>query len=62
VSIDCGMTHRRNIMDDLILMSAATIAKAILTRQVSSAEVVEAYLWRIEAVNQKLNAIVQLAA
>ena len=49
-------------MDDLILMSAATIAKAILTRQVSSAEVVEAYLWRIEAVNQKLNAIVQLAA
>jgi amidase len=49
-------------MDDLIFASAATLARAIREREVSSVEVVEAHLSRIEAVNPKLNAVVQLGA
>ena len=49
-------------MDDLIYTSAADLAAAIRARQISSAEVVEAYLRRIEAVNPRLNALVQVAA
>ena len=37
------------------------MAKAILERKVSSLEVIDAHLERIEAVNPKLNAVVQLA-
>lgn len=49
-------------MDELIYRSARSIAKAIRDKEVSSAEVVEAFLKRIEEVNPKLNAVVQLAA
>ncbi len=49
-------------MDELIYTSATTLAKAIRHKKVSSLEVVNAYLARIEAVNPQLNAVVQLAA
>jgi amidase len=49
-------------MDELIYTSATALAKAIRAREVSSEEVVEAHLRRIEAVNPRLNAVVQLAA
>ncbi|MEW6107452.1 MAG: amidase [Bacillota bacterium] len=49
-------------MDELIYASATALAKAIRTREVSSVEVIEAYLQRIEAVNPQLNAVVQLTA
>ena len=49
-------------MEDLIYASATELARAIRTKEVSSVEVVRAYLERIEAVNPKLNAIVQLSA
>lgn len=45
---------------DLIYSSVVELAKAIKAKAVSSVEVVEAYLKRIEAVNPKLNAVVQL--
>jgi amidase len=47
-------------MEDLIYASAKELARAIRTKEVSSVEVVKAYLARIEAVNPKLNAVVQL--
>jgi amidase len=50
------------MMDNLIYTSAATLAKSIKAKEVSSEEVVHAYLQRIEQVNPKLNAIVQLTA
>jgi amidase len=49
-------------MDELIFSSATALAQAIRDRQVSSEEVVEAHLRRIEAVNPRLNAVVQLTA
>jgi amidase len=49
-------------MDDIIYASATTLARAIRTKDVSSAEVVHAYLERINAVNPSLNAVVQLCA
>src|SRR3989304_8031221 len=49
-------------MHDLIYASAAALAQAIRAKEVSSQEVVEAHLRRIEAVNPRLNAVVQLAA
>jgi amidase len=49
-------------MKDLIYASATDLAQAIQTKEVSSVEIVQAYLQRIEAVNPKLNAVVQLAA
>src|SRR5437870_10376625 len=48
--------------DELIYVSASALAKAIRAKEVSSEEVVNAYLQRIEAVNPKLNAVVQLTA
>jgi amidase len=42
--------------------SATVLAEAIRQKKVSSVEVVEAYLRRIEQVNPKLNAVVQLIA
>ncbi len=48
-------------MDELIYASATALAEAIRTKQVSSEEVVDAYLQRIEEVNPKLNAVVQLS-
>ena len=47
-------------MDELIYQSAKTIAQAIRDKKLSSVEVVEAHLSRIEDVNLKLNAVVQL--
>ena len=44
-------------MQDLWRQSASDLAKRIASRQVSSAEVVEAHLARIEAVNPRVNAV-----
>jgi amidase len=49
-------------MDDVLYVSAATLARAIRRKEVSSAEVVQAYLQRIDAVNPTLNAVVHLCA
>lgn len=49
-------------MDKFIYESATKVARAIRAKEVSSVEVVNAYLKRIEAVNPKLNAVVQLPA
>ncbi len=49
-------------MKDLIYASAAALAKAIKSGEVSSEEVVTAHLARIEEVNPRLNAVVQLTA
>lgn len=49
-------------MDRIIYASATTLAQAIRAKQVSSEEVVNAYLKRIETVNPKLNAVVQVTA
>lgn len=49
-------------MDNIIFASATRLARAIRNKEVSSQEVVEAYLQRIEAVNPQLNAVVQLTA
>lgn len=49
-------------MEDLIFASVTELAQAIRSKQVSSVEVVKAYLDRIEAVNPKLNAVVCLTA
>lgn len=47
-------------MSELIYASAAALAKAIRTQEVSSQEVVKACLERIEQVNPGLNAVVQI--
>jgi amidase len=47
---------------DLWRMSATDLAKAIRSRQVSSHEVIEAHLRRIEAVNPSINAVVVVLA
>ena len=47
-------------MDELVFASAEELADAIRTKRVSSVEVLTAHLQRIEDVNPKLNAIVQL--
>ena len=49
-------------MDDLTYSSLVTIADAIRAREVSSSEVLEAHLARIDEVNGDLNAVVQLCA
>jgi amidase len=49
-------------MDELIYASAAALARAIRTKEVSSQEVVDAYLERIKTVNPQLNAVVQVGA
>ena len=49
-------------MDELIYCSAASLAQAIREKRVSSYEVVDAHIQRIEKVNPLLNAIVQLTA
>jgi len=50
------------LTNELIYASATELARAIRAKEVSSEEVVDAYLQRIEKVNLKLNAIVQLTA
>ena len=49
-------------MEKLIYASASELARAIRAGEVSSEEIVEAHLQRIEEVNPKLNAVVQLTA
>lgn len=49
-------------MDKIIYSSAKALAQAICAQEISSQEVIEAYLQRIEEVNPKLNAIVNLQA
>ena len=49
-------------MDELIFASAKSLAHEIQNKKVSSEEVVNAHLQRIEEVNSKLNAVVQLTA
>lgn len=48
-------------MHRIINLSAAALAKAIRNKEISSTEVVDAYLDRIKEVNPKLNAVVQLS-
>src|SRR5262245_26233345 len=50
------------MMPDVIHSSMIQLAKAINAKQISSVEVVQAHLKRIEAVNPRLNAVVQLRA
>lgn len=47
-------------MENMLSASASEIARLIRTGQVSSEEVVEAHIRRIEQVNPKLNAVVQM--
>ena len=49
-------------MDDLVSQSAATMARMIREKQVSSREVIEAHLKRIEEINPAVNAIVVVTA
>ncbi len=49
-------------MENLIFASATSLANMIREKQVSSKEVVESYLHRIEEVNPKLNAVVVVTA
>jgi amidase len=49
-------------MEEIIFASATTLARAIREQQVSSQEVVDAYLNRIAAINPALNAVVQVRA
>jgi amidase len=48
-------------MEEILGASALSLGRAIRTRQVSSAEVVAAYLRRIDQVNPAINAVVQRA-
>ncbi|MGD8566372.1 MAG: amidase, partial [Candidatus Bathyarchaeota archaeon] len=49
-------------LNELIFASATELARAIRAKEISSKDVVETFLQRIERMNPKLNAIVQLAA
>ena len=49
-------------MQELWRRSAGELARLVATKDVSSAEVVEAHLARIEAVNPQLNAVVRVLA
>ena len=55
-------TTTADLKDPLIHSSASSLARAIQAKQVSSVEVVQAHLDRIEEVNPQLNAVVQIAA
>jgi amidase len=49
-------------MNELLYASATALAQAIRNKEVSSEEVVNAYLQRIAEINPQLNAVVQLTA
>lgn len=51
------MTPMRDVPADLWRMSATELAEAIRSKQVSSREVIEAHLRRIEAVDPDVNAV-----
>src|SRR5262249_49238378 len=48
--------------EEVILASATELTRAIQAKQVSSEEVIKAHLQHLEALNPKINAIVQLTA
>jgi amidase len=48
--------------DDIVFLSAATLARRIRALEFSAEEVVEAHLAQIEAVNPLINAVVEVAA
>src|SRR5579862_5378670 len=47
-------------MDDLVFRGAADLAEAIRNREISSRELLDCYLNRIDRLNPKLNAIVTI--
>ena len=47
-------------MNDAIYWSASALARALRARELSSREMVDAYLARIDTVNPAINAVVQL--
>lgn len=49
-------------MNELLYSSASAMARAIREKKISSSELLRAHLDRIEAVNPKLNAVVQIPA
>jgi amidase len=49
-------------MNELLDFSASRLARAIRTKEISSTELIQAHLERIQSVNPRLNAVVQLAA
>ncbi|HSE32455.1 MAG TPA: amidase [Pyrinomonadaceae bacterium] len=57
---DSSVTDQKKDSQELIDASVVWLAKAIRTKQVSSEEVVRAFLQRIEQVNPKINAVVQI--
>ena len=48
-------------MDELIYASATLLARRIRDRELAAEDIIEAHLRRIERVNPRLNAVVQLA-
>jgi amidase len=55
-------TDQKQDAHELIDASVIWLADAVRTKQVSSEEVVRVFLQRIEQVNPKINAVVQLHA
>jgi len=49
-------------MNDLIYLSVTRLGKAIRDKEISSSEVVDAHLNRIEQINPKINAVVQITS
>jgi amidase len=62
LSLSSQATNKPTRPTELIYLSATDLARAIRQRKVSAEEVINAYLQRIEAINPKINAIVQLTA
>jgi amidase len=58
---NAAMAQDGALTTELYYSSATALAAAIRSKQVSSVEVVQAFLGRIETVNSKLNAVVELA-
>jgi amidase len=58
----CPPRYRYRVTDELPFASATRLAEAIRTRKVSSLEVVDACLARIELVNPRINAVVHLTS
>src|ERR1051326_3064231 len=57
-----SIVRRSRSMEDLFFASAASLAQAIRNKQVSSREVVETFLQRIDTINPTLNSVVQVRA
>jgi len=57
-----GTALRTSRPEDLVFLSATRLAKLIVTKEVSSEEIVKAFLSQIQKVNTKLNAVVEITA